>query len=482
MFQFSKLTVAEKKADGPAGPGKKGRVVKAINVSDLLDEDKPKKKGADAAAVAANAAGAQGKFKLVEKKPPPKKKPKPVAEPETVEEVDDEWVVQQKNLAKAQKAVEKKFGKGPVGSAVVDPAEEKRQLKAAASLRKHLEKQTIKVKSGGAVTEVKPIGDTAVADDADALPAAKPSRVEAAAPAKEKGGAKFADPTAADLAKLQLGGKAAGAKKSSGTAAADAAHAKHKAESHKAAIGGGGGGGKKAGGGGGAALPGKGGATALDKLDHETLVHHAHTADGAAVAGVRIGFLVSTHPKLLLLPEDDAAMAAAAAQPPNKQTVATPARIVAELDKKGAIKAGLMVSVEGKHFTDTNTADVPFMLVEYAKALENVHVKPVGTAVACHPFEVAKKVGGEDTELCEVKFRVADCRTALHLDHAEHSAARVQLRSAKVAMRAFVGDFYEELRRLAVAQGMRTMLREAMALVENYVTTVPEVVRTLFAN
>ncbi|HEY5663043.1 MAG TPA: GspE/PulE family protein [Ilumatobacter sp.] len=39
----------------------------------------------------------------------------------------------------------------------------------------------------------------------------------------------------------------------------------------------------------------------------------------------------------------------------------------------------------------------------------------------------------------------------------------------------------EELRRLAVAQGMRTMLREAMQLVEDDVTTVPEVVRTLFA-
>ncbi|MFZ9042691.1 MAG: GspE/PulE family protein [Ilumatobacteraceae bacterium] len=38
----------------------------------------------------------------------------------------------------------------------------------------------------------------------------------------------------------------------------------------------------------------------------------------------------------------------------------------------------------------------------------------------------------------------------------------------------------EELRRLAVAQGMRTMLREAMQLVEDDVTTVPEVVRTLF--
>ena len=40
----------------------------------------------------------------------------------------------------------------------------------------------------------------------------------------------------------------------------------------------------------------------------------------------------------------------------------------------------------------------------------------------------------------------------------------------------------EELRRLAVAQGMRTMLREAMQLVEDDVTTIPEVVKTLFAN
>ncbi|HWL45421.1 MAG TPA: GspE/PulE family protein [Ilumatobacter sp.] len=39
----------------------------------------------------------------------------------------------------------------------------------------------------------------------------------------------------------------------------------------------------------------------------------------------------------------------------------------------------------------------------------------------------------------------------------------------------------EELRRLAVAQGMRTMLREAMQLVEDDTTTIPEVVKTLFA-
>ena len=40
----------------------------------------------------------------------------------------------------------------------------------------------------------------------------------------------------------------------------------------------------------------------------------------------------------------------------------------------------------------------------------------------------------------------------------------------------------EELRRLAVAQGMRTMLREAMQNVEDDVTTIKEVVRTLYAH
>src|SRR5690606_7585657 len=39
----------------------------------------------------------------------------------------------------------------------------------------------------------------------------------------------------------------------------------------------------------------------------------------------------------------------------------------------------------------------------------------------------------------------------------------------------------EELRRLAVAQGMRTMLREAMQLVEDDVTTINEVIKTIYA-
>ena len=40
----------------------------------------------------------------------------------------------------------------------------------------------------------------------------------------------------------------------------------------------------------------------------------------------------------------------------------------------------------------------------------------------------------------------------------------------------------EELRRLAIAQGMRPMIREAMQMVDDDVTTIQEVVRTLFAH
>jgi type IV pilus assembly protein PilB len=40
----------------------------------------------------------------------------------------------------------------------------------------------------------------------------------------------------------------------------------------------------------------------------------------------------------------------------------------------------------------------------------------------------------------------------------------------------------DELRRLAIAQGMRPMLNEAMSLVDNDVTTIPEVIRTLFSS
>jgi type IV pilus assembly protein PilB len=39
----------------------------------------------------------------------------------------------------------------------------------------------------------------------------------------------------------------------------------------------------------------------------------------------------------------------------------------------------------------------------------------------------------------------------------------------------------EELRRLATAQGMRTLEQEALALVERDVTTVAEVIRTIYA-
>ena len=80
-------------------------------------------------------------------------------------------------------------------------------------------------------------------------------------------------------------------------------------------------------------------------------------------------------------------------------------------------------------------------------------------------------------------YRGAGCNFCAGTGYRDRIGVYELLRITPELRRLIVGwATTEELRRLAVAQGMRTMLREAMALVENDVTTVPEVVRTLFAS
>ena len=80
-------------------------------------------------------------------------------------------------------------------------------------------------------------------------------------------------------------------------------------------------------------------------------------------------------------------------------------------------------------------------------------------------------------------FRGAGCNYCAGTGYRDRIGVYELLRITPELRRLIVGwATTEELRRLAVAQGMRTMLREAMALVENDVTTVPEVVKTLFAS
>ncbi|MEI6497175.1 MAG: GspE/PulE family protein [Actinomycetota bacterium] len=80
-------------------------------------------------------------------------------------------------------------------------------------------------------------------------------------------------------------------------------------------------------------------------------------------------------------------------------------------------------------------------------------------------------------------FRGAGCNFCAGTGYRDRIGVYELLRVTPELRRLIVGwATTEELRRLAVAQGMRTMLREAMALVENDVTTIPEVIRTLFAN
>jgi type IV pilus assembly protein PilB len=80
-------------------------------------------------------------------------------------------------------------------------------------------------------------------------------------------------------------------------------------------------------------------------------------------------------------------------------------------------------------------------------------------------------------------FRGAGCNYCAGTGYRDRIGVYELLRITPELRRLIVGwATTEELRRLAVAQGMRTMLREAMALVENDVTTVPEVIRTLYAS
>ncbi len=80
-------------------------------------------------------------------------------------------------------------------------------------------------------------------------------------------------------------------------------------------------------------------------------------------------------------------------------------------------------------------------------------------------------------------YRGAGCTYCSNTGYRDRIGIYELLRITPEIRRLIVGwATTEELRRLAVAQGMRTMLREAVQLVEDDVTTVSEVVRTLFAH
>ncbi len=87
--------------------------------------------------------------------------------------------------------------------------------------------------------------------------------------------------------------------------------------------------------------------------------------------------------------------------------------------------------------------------------------------------------GGSDKT---VFYRGAGCSYCSNTGDRDRIGVYELLRITPEVRRLIVGwATTEELRRLAVAQGMRTMLREAMQMVEDDVTTIPETVRNLFA-
>jgi type IV pilus assembly protein PilB len=80
-------------------------------------------------------------------------------------------------------------------------------------------------------------------------------------------------------------------------------------------------------------------------------------------------------------------------------------------------------------------------------------------------------------------FRGAGCTHCAGTGYRDRIGVYELLRITPELRRLIVGwATTEELRRLAVAQGMRTMLQEALGLVEQDITTIPEVIRTLYAS
>ena len=123
--------------------------------------------------------------------------------------------------------------------------------------------------------------------------------------------------------------------------------------------------------------------------------------------------------------------------------------------------------------SDPNNSGAHKVVVEAATALElpRTKVLSLDILVKNHPRDKALAV-----QLANALADIGD------VQRAERTLSEL-LRITPELRRLIVGwATTEELRRLAVAQGMRTMLREGMALVENDVTTVPEVIKTLYAN
>ena len=88
--------------------------------------------------------------------------------------------------------------------------------------------------------------------------------------------------------------------------------------------------------------------------------------------------------------------------------------------------------------------------------------------------------GGSDKT---VFYHGAGCSYCSNTGYRDRIGVYELLRITPEVRRLIVGwATTEELRRLAVAQGMRTMLREAMQMVEADVTPIPETVRNLFAH
>jgi hypothetical protein len=451
---------------GAGGKKKRGGGGGVCMANLLFEEDESTKQAAKAKAAKKKPATEGKGFKTVEKKvmgqtveaKEKKKQAKEAAiREEAIASFQSEQQYEEAQATKqVQKVVTKKYGKGPIGSATIDPEVAKAELKAAKALAKHQAMmQRGKAKSGGAVTEVKERVVT-VDFEAEAEAARKAEEKEALkvravggkkggwgaaiTPASSAAAAKHQDPAALP-AGLQL--SAAAPKQKGGQTKKQQQALQQLAQSKKndslfqeramdeptgMTV----------------PRPPQAKTASIAKSDHASVVDHARGEHGSVVAVVRFCFVVASG-RVVPLPTG----AAARNDNAKKDVLA----IATDIQRNGTAKGGFFITAEGKHFSDATTVDEPWMCESYIKALSQVlrQQGAVGKPVSAFPFW--KKASGMQHEEQESEVKLAlVAPTALALEHV--AGVRAPLRKTVVAFRPFVAAVVEAGQALEWALGL----------------------------
>lgn len=379
---FAKFAKPEKGASEAGAKGKKKK-----NAVMVDDEDRPD-------VVVQSMKG----FKVVESKPKRAKKPK---EERAKMEETAEGVQIRKPKPKPKTA-------GPVGSRLVDPAQEKAEKKAAAALQRHLAAQVVKTAKGDAITKRPqlPPGWQPPKDYSDEPLGKKNTQEEVTVTATATAPSKHSDPLSAAKPTPKAAQRQAQAKQQRPPRAEDeSAPSTQKGKEKKA-------------------LPAS--------AEEAHFASHTDAApDGTKPAFTRFCFVFKSGRVLPLFRHTTANV-----------DVASPQAIAAELNANRPVRGGFCITVDGKHFADETLADQIWMTESYYKGAVLLLSKEK-SEFAATPFW--PNVSGQQAAEIDLHMRVSPDLAVLELSHDhKHFSPKVPLKQTKISFRPFVESLLKE--------------------------------------